>query len=121
MPKVLLFMRKKPGMSDEAFRRHYETFHAKMAEKYLGKYMTDYRRNFIVREDRSPSLKPVTDGDFDVVTEIWYKDQPSLDAMWAKALAPEVATEMDGDAENFLDPAPGALRVYVVDEYLRNP
>jgi hypothetical protein len=47
MERVFVLLKRKPGMSFEAFREHYENSHAKLGEKYFGHLFASYRRNYI--------------------------------------------------------------------------
>ena len=43
--KILIFLKRRPGLSVEAFREHYETVHVKLAEKYamgVSRYIRKY-------------------------------------------------------------------------------
>jgi hypothetical protein len=70
--KVLLFLKRKPGMSVEAFRDYYENHHRLLGEKYsvgVRRYVRRY-------------LDPVGgEGElpFDVVTELWFDDREVRD------------------------------------------
>ena len=113
MPKVMLLMKRKPGFSLAEFKDYYERNHAPLAKRLLGRFMLDYRRSY-----RSGGIATeVTDApegdDFDVITEIWYADQASMDAMWEHARKPEIAAEIDADGAKFMDPE---MRFYVVEE-----
>ena len=46
MFKVLWLLRRKPGITHEQFRDHYENSHAILGQKYLGHLMLDYKRNY---------------------------------------------------------------------------
>ncbi len=116
MPKLILFMKKRDDLSDEEFRNHYETSHALLAEKYLGKFMTDYRRNYVDKAAGASTPHAGNDG-FDVITEIWFKDQADLNAMWATMRRPEIAAEMGADGDSFR--IRESVRYYVVDEHQR--
>src|SRR4051794_32707745 len=41
MFKAIFFLKRKPGISHEQFREHYENSHVKLADKYLGHLMID--------------------------------------------------------------------------------
>jgi hypothetical protein len=118
MLKLVLFMKKRDDLTHEQFRTHYETSHALLAEKYLGKFMSDYRRSYVNPAASQETPNPGNDG-FDVITEIWFKDQASLDAMWATMRQPDIAAEMVADGDSFR--IRESLRYYVTDEYQRNP
>jgi len=119
MPKVILFMKRRKGITHEEFREAYEGSHARLAEKFFGEYMEDYRRNYIQRDTSvSHRTDDSTDDDYDVITEIWYRDEENMRAMWAANQQPAIKAELEADGDAFdLE----AVRFYVVDETLRNP
>ncbi len=58
MIKLVMPMKRKPGMSVEAFRAYYETRHKLIGEKYLAGdeerlFDTRYRRPYLVNECES--------------------------------------------------------------------
>ena len=71
--KILLFLKRRPGMSVKEFRDYYENFHAKLCEKYL-KGVSRYIRRYI-----DPMPNPETGANeefpFDVITELWFDDE----------------------------------------------
>lgn len=71
--KILLFMKRRPGMTFEAFRDYYENRHAPLCEKYATG-LSRYVRRFL-----SPQPNPETGIDeelqFDVITELWFEDE----------------------------------------------
>ncbi len=113
MTKVVLLMKRKPGLSLEAFRDYYERNHAPLAKRLLGAFMLDYRRNYRSGGISTENTDAPDGEDFDVITEIWYKDKASMEAMWAHARKPEIAAQIDADGAKFMDPA---MRFYVVEE-----
>ncbi len=119
MPKVILFMKRRKGITHEEFRAAYEGSHARLAEKFFGKFMVDYRRNYIQRES-NVSHRPddSTDEDYDVITEIWYRDEAAMRGMWAANQEPTIKAELEADGDAF---DVEATRFYVVDEQLRTP
>src|SRR3546814_14773322 len=48
MIKMLWLLKRKPGMSKEAFREHYENSHVVLAHKYVGHLLEGYHRNYPV-------------------------------------------------------------------------
>lgn len=113
MLKVIALLARKPGMSREAFIRHYETTHAPLGRK-LFPQMIDYRRNFI---DLTGVIYGESAGppDFDVITEIWFKDRVSYEAMLASNENPEIGSQIAVDEDNFLDRS--KTRFFMVEEY----
>jgi hypothetical protein len=119
MPKVILFMKRRKGITHEEFRAAYEGSHARLAEKFFGKFMVDYRRNYIQRDQGvSHRTDGGTDDDYDVITEIWYRTEEDLRGMWAANQEPAIKAELEADGDAF---DTDAVRFFVVDEVLRKP
>lgn len=47
MYKVLHFIKRKPHLTHEQFKAHFERSHAAMALKFCGHLFSDYRRNYV--------------------------------------------------------------------------
>ena len=73
--KVMMFVKRKPGLSREEFRKYYEEVHAPLSMKHLAPYYARYARNYI-----SHSIEG-EEPDFDCVTEIWFKDGRTAQAL----------------------------------------
>ena len=71
--KILLLMKRRPGMSVEAFRDYYETRHAPQALQH-GTSMSRYVRRFL---DPQPHAESGTCDElpYDVITELWFDDE----------------------------------------------
>ena len=71
--KILLLMKRRPGMSVEAFRDYYETRHAPLALQH-GTSMSRYVRRFL---DPQPHAESGTCDElpYDVITELWFDDE----------------------------------------------
>src|ERR1700743_2420507 len=103
MFKVMIFLKRRPGMSMAAFCDYYETRHSKLGEKYSGGGMRRYMRRYI-----TPLPNAVTgeleELDFDVVTECWFEDRDaSIAAGKANAARPEIAEEIIADEMKVFD------------------
>jgi hypothetical protein len=74
----VIFLKRRPGMSIEAFRDYYENHHAKLCEKY-SKGVTRYMRCFL-----NPLPNPETGRNdelpYDVITELWFDDEATFEA-----------------------------------------
>ena len=46
MYKVMWLLKRKAGISHAQFREHYENSHVRLAHKYIGHLMLDYKRNY---------------------------------------------------------------------------
>src|SRR3546814_11836984 len=84
MIKLVFLLKRKPGISKEQFREHYEGSHAKLAHKYIGHLLTAYRRFYPTFVTRNPSnqppgsdIKPFDLG-YDAITEMEVADQAAL-------------------------------------------
>ena len=102
MPSIVMMLKRKPGMTMEEFKAHYENSHAAMAVKYQGHAMADYRRSYVHTQfnlDKfgDPDGEPV----FDAVTVISFDTDEQM-AEFRKASAPHRA-EFLADEFNFLD------------------
>jgi uncharacterized protein (TIGR02118 family) len=117
MIKTIAFLKKKAGLSREAFIAYYETRHVPLILS-IAPQICDYRRNFLVSEGAI-----VADGlpapDFDVVTELWYPDAAAFAQAMAAFTVPENAQRIAQDELNVFDRA--YTRFYTVDERLALP
>ena len=113
MIKVVTLLTRKPGMSREAFIEHYETHHRKIGEKYLSGFAVKYQRRYLqsagFRGQEGATLP------FDVLMEIWYPDQDTLNAALAVLSKDEAQAEIVADEERLFDR--DLIRSYTVEEY----
>ncbi len=72
--KILMFLKRRPGMPVAEFRDYYENRHAPLCAKYLAPGVTRYVRRFL-----DPLIDPKTgqpeEPPHDVITEIWMEDE----------------------------------------------
>lgn len=110
MYKVLWFLRRKHGITHEQFRDHYEASHAKLAERYFGHLMLEYRRNYraevagggVIDGGDGASFGPRA-WDYDCIAEWVMPDAAAFEtimAMFGDAAIGQVFYE---DEEHFLD------------------
>lgn len=71
--KILLFMKRRPGMTVEAFRDYYENHHAPLCERYSAG-VDRYIRRYLDPQDH-PETGPGGELPFDVITELWFTDE----------------------------------------------
>lgn len=113
--KVVMLFKRKPGITLEQFREHYEKTHAPLAAQLLP-YFKSYTRNF-VRHDMS--YKSSTLGgevNFDVVTELTFESKEDYDLMTKALTDPAVHDQIVKDEEQFMDRSPGGRLIFFVDE-----
>jgi uncharacterized protein (TIGR02118 family) len=103
--KLMALAWRKPGMSFEAFREHYETRHAPLALSLIPQIQT-YVRNY-VRHDLGHSIEGFegagSGADFDVVTEITYASREDYEASMKILDDLEVRQLIAEDEERFID------------------
>ncbi|PNU06351.1 EthD domain-containing protein [Novosphingobium guangzhouense] len=113
MHKILLFMKRRPDISVEAFRDYYETHHAPLAAKY-SRGVTRYIRRYIDAQPH-PETGAFTDGP-DVITELWFADEKIFRATLAyitTSLMPDIIVE---DEKNLFDRASFRIATVVEQE-----
>lgn len=85
--KVIFFLKRKPGTTPAQFRSHYESSHVKLAHKYIGHLLLEYKRNYPQFAALNPSGVPAGqqpapyDIGYDCITEMWVKDEAALAEM----------------------------------------
>lgn len=106
--KVLLFLKRRPGMSVEAFRDYYENTHAKLGEKYARGLLRYVRRY----------LDPVGGEElpFDVITELWLNDRATAEAIAQRTAENQPPPEVLEDEKLLFDRS--KLRVATVVEHV---
>ena len=81
MPQIVLLLKRKPGMSREEFKAHYESSHAAMAVRWQGHTMQDYRRNYIETQFTLDAFgAPQGEPAYDAVTVISFESDEKLQA-----------------------------------------
>lgn len=97
MLKLVMMVRRKSGISPEAFRDHYETVHAPLAQSLfagLRAYVRTYPATVLSGEPPA----------FDAITELWFEDEAGFHAAMAVAQSPE-GKLLQADEESFMDRA----------------
>jgi EthD domain len=77
--KVFIFLKRRPGMSVEEFRDHYENRHRPLMDKYMAG-LTRYTRNYL---NPMPHLdtKEITEPEFDCITELHFESKAAFDGL----------------------------------------
>lgn len=82
MIKLTALLKKKQGLSHEAFVRRYEEGHVPLVNEILP-FHCDYKRNYIIPGSLvtlEHLTEPPPPPDFDVFTQLWFENQSKLDA-----------------------------------------
>ena len=110
MIKLIFLFRRRPGLTHEQFREHYESSHVPLVHRYLSHLFVDYRRSYvagalgqIAQEDREPPVE--RDIGFDAITELWFADEAAVAAMNAIVANEAVGRLFYEDELKFFDRA----------------
>ena len=112
MIKVITLLTRRTGLSPEDFRLYYEQNHRLIGEKYLAGYAQRYVRRYVCPADSSTQYGALPD--FDVLMEIWFPDQDSLQAAMTRLTQPAAQEEIIADEEQLFDRAKTVT--FIVDE-----
>ena len=112
MYKVMWLLKRKDGISHEQFRAHYENSHARMAQKYFGDLLVEYKRNYktetwgggVPTEPGGGTFGPC-DWQYDCIAEWVMPDEAAFEKINAIFADPVIGKEFHDDEENFLDRA----------------
>ena len=105
MIKVVGLLTRKPGMSHEAFVRHWSDIHGPLAHAVPG--IRRYVQSHIVDTRTRPDI-PETEVEIDGIAELWYDD---LESLRRAAATPEMNALTD-DGALFI----GQIKTYVIEE-----
>ena len=96
MHKLLLFLKRKPGLSREEFRDYYEGRHVPLCLKYMAG-AERYVRRYL---EPTPGM---SEPEFDVITELWFKDRRSVDSVLATLTKDAMPADVITDELNLFD------------------
>lgn len=101
MFKIMWLLKRKPDISFEQFRDHYETSHARLGQRYLGHLILDYKRNYdLGAQAELPGPKP---SGYDCITEWVLPDEAALDEIIRLLVDPVIGPVFREDEAKFLD------------------
>lgn len=90
--KMMIFVKRKAGLTPEAFREGYETSHSRLGVELFGHLWASYRRNYVghgrafTQRGEGAVIGPEEIG-FDAITEIVFKHDNALEEMSKISLA----------------------------------
>ncbi|MDE8654550.1 EthD domain-containing protein [Novosphingobium album (ex Liu et al. 2023)] len=101
--KILLFMKRKPGMSMEDFRDYYENRHVPLCRKYMAGIVR-YMRRYL---EPQPNAETGRNDElpYDVVTEMWFDDEATYRRTLEYITTNVMSDEVIADESNFFDRA----------------
>ena len=101
MIKFVALLYRKPGMTREEFRRHYDTSHVPLVKGLMGDNLMHYIRNYTT--DASTEFDVGVPPEFDCITEFHYKDMAAFKRAVAAIEDPKNAPAVRADEKRFLD------------------
>lgn len=115
MIKILVFNKRKDGVSLEDYRHYYETAHAPLARSLFPTVGT-YRRNYVdlaltAQADGRPGVSTAAPG-FDSVSEVFFDSWSDFETFRDRSAQPDVRAKVLADEQMFLDPS--AIQRFVV-------
>lgn len=122
MVRIIITIKKRKGISRDAFIQYYETQYVPLAAQLLPGSKSLYRRNFIVWDD--PILDLVGDGraardlgddqnPFDCFTETERPTREDAETGLKALFSSEIFAKIKRDEDEFVEP--GGTRFYVVE------
>ena len=109
---VIGLFKRRPGMSMEDFRKHYEEVHAPLGVKFLPA-MIDYKRRYLTPVPY-PLDGTTREAEYDVITEMSFPDKASAEACYAALASNDGQEVLSRDEENFFD-RPRSRVLYVTE------
>lgn len=111
MFKMILTARRRPDISREDFIDYYDNRHVPFMHRLLGGGGASvHRRNFVVAQAAGGPGE-----DFDVFTEVLYKDRAAFEAAVRLYADPEILRQAREDEAQFL--IPESIRAFAVDPH----
>ncbi len=111
--KILLFMKRKPGLSMEAFQDYYETRHAPLCEKYASGVKRYVRR--YLSPQRNGETGALDELPFDVITELWFDNEAVFEGTVAYLSTHKMPDEVVEDEMKLFDRS--RMRIATVVEH----
>jgi hypothetical protein len=96
MHKLLLFMKRRPGMTIPEFREYYENIHMPLCMKY---WQSGER---YIRRYLDP-VEGMAEPAFDVITELWFRDRAPVDMIIKTMQKDAMPADVIADEMNVFD------------------
>jgi hypothetical protein len=114
MLKVMMLLKRKPGLSMAEFIERYESVHVPLAEQHATK-IRRYERHYLHPGRHVVLGDEVAEPQYDVITELWYDDMEAFTAQQDSLRSrPEVVAAIIADEESLFDRTKSRL-VFVED------
>lgn len=119
---AVLFSYRKPGLSPEAYKLHYETVHIPMLQEIAGPlFPQSWTRHYIQRSAGEDGTRSATvthgnqaDFSYDSYAELIFEDKIAFETFFARLHEKDAFEKLKGQEEKFADRA--KFRMAIVDE-----
>jgi len=119
---AVLFSYRKPGLSLEAYKLHYETVHIPILQEIAGPlFPQSWTRHYIQRSVGEDGTRPATviigdqaDFSYDSYAELIFEDKVAFETFFARLHEKDALERLKGEEEMFADRA--KFRMAIVDE-----
>jgi uncharacterized protein (TIGR02118 family) len=109
MLKVLLLLKRRPGLTLSEFIEHYEKVHVPLAEKHA-RGLLRYERHYLHPSPTDIHGNEVGEPEYDVLTELWYESREAFQkSHGGMSRNPERIAEIIADEEKLFDRAKSRL------------
>lgn len=99
MYKLMLLIKRKPGVSKQEFVDYYESSHSKLGERFLRGNAIKYTRRYLFPLAGESASNPP----FDVAMEMWFKDEKQHQLLIEACSSEDVANMIAQDEAKFQD------------------
>jgi EthD domain len=114
MFKVMMLLKRKPGMSLQEFIERYESEHVPLAERYATR-IKHYARHYLHPGSYVIHGDEVAEPEYDVITELWYDDRDAFEQQQESLRGrPDAIAAVIADEEKIFDRTKSRT-VYVED------
>ena len=103
MDKLMIFLKRKPGISFEQFRDYYETRHLPLADGFFGHLFKSYTRNYLTPGDTIGPDQQMVQNEYDCITELVFHDADGYEQLRKIAANPAVINALSADRAHFMD------------------
>ena len=101
MFKLINFLVKRPDLSLEQMKEHYESSHVPIALRTFPDIL-EHRRNYLPK-DSAMAPPGVSLPEVDCIAELWFADRSGFERMMAIVMDPVAGQEVRDDGDKFLD------------------
>ena len=116
MFKIIMLIKKKPGISREAFMDYYDNRHVPLMHKLLSKGAAVHRRNYVIpnaADIGSADNLDASGDDYDVICEVFYEDLATAQSVMKDFEDEDIRRQTEEDEAQFQ--LRGSIKRYVVE------